>query len=160
MPLEVELPVVPCPGDGSLIDELFSPLGFELEIERHPLDPQFPKWGGSSYFSVVLSGEAVLSEMLSQLYLLLPVLDGEKHYWVDDREVEKLERHGQGYTRPDNLERLRKRNVGKKRSLARREFALGVEALERFLRKEPLRRVHECVFGVLALESEPVNPTL
>jgi protein phosphatase len=68
--------------------------------------------------------------------------------------------YGPEYTRPDNLERLRKRNVGKKRSLARREFALGVEALERFVRSEPLRRVHECVFGVLALESEPVNPTL
>jgi protein phosphatase len=68
--------------------------------------------------------------------------------------------YGPEYTRPENLERLRSRSVGAKRSLAAREFALGVEALERFVRREPLRRVHECVFGVLALESEPVDPRL
>jgi hypothetical protein len=56
--------------------------------------------------------------------------------------------------------RLRTRSLGRKRSLALREFALGIEAMERFVRKEPLRRVHECVFGVLALESEPVDPRL
>jgi protein phosphatase len=60
----------------------------------------------------------------------------------------------------EQLEQLRSRNLGAKRSLALREFALGVEALERFVRREPLRRVHECVFGVLALESEPVDPRL
>ena len=60
----------------------------------------------------------------------------------------------------DNLDRLRTRGLSTKRSLALREFALGVEALERFVRKEPLRRVHEAVFGVLALESEPVDPRL
>jgi protein phosphatase len=68
--------------------------------------------------------------------------------------------YGPDYTAPQNLERLRDRGVGHKRSLAAREFALGVEALERFVRKEPLYRVHECVFGVLALESEPVDPRL
>jgi protein phosphatase len=68
--------------------------------------------------------------------------------------------YGAEYTLNNNLERLRSRALGKKRSLALREFALGVEALERFVRKEPLRRVHECVFGVLALESEPVDPRL
>jgi protein phosphatase len=68
--------------------------------------------------------------------------------------------YGPEYLLPANLERLRLRNVGAKRSLAGREFALGVEALERFVRKEPLRRTHECVFGVLALESEPVDPRL
>ena len=57
-------------------------------------------------------------------------------------------------------ERLRQRGLSVKRSLALREFALGIEALERFVRGEPLRRVHECVFGVLALESEPVDPRL
>ena len=68
--------------------------------------------------------------------------------------------YGPEYARPENLERLRRRSVGAKRSLAAREFALGVEALERFVRGEPLRRVHECCFGVLALESEPVDPRL
>ena len=68
--------------------------------------------------------------------------------------------YGPEYSIPANLNRLRSRSVGAKRSLALREFALSIEALERFVRKEPLRAVHECVFGVLALESEPVDPRL
>jgi len=68
--------------------------------------------------------------------------------------------YGPEYADPSQIERLRKRDLGGKRSLAIREFALGVEALERFVRREPLHRVHECVFGVLALESEPVDPRL
>jgi protein phosphatase len=68
--------------------------------------------------------------------------------------------YGPEYSEPQNLDRLRRRGVGRKRSLAAREFALGIEALERFVRGEPLRRVHECCFGVLALESEPVDPRL
>jgi protein phosphatase len=68
--------------------------------------------------------------------------------------------YGPEYAEPANLERLRRRALGAKRALAIREFALGVEGLERFVREEPLRRVHECAFGVLALESEPVDPRL
>ncbi len=68
--------------------------------------------------------------------------------------------YGAEYTSPDQLSRLRERGLGHKRSLAIREFCLGIEALERFVRNEPLHRVHECVFGVLALESEPVDPRL
>lgn len=68
--------------------------------------------------------------------------------------------YGPEYSSPANLPRLRARRLGGKRSLALREFALGVEALQRFVAREPLRRVHECVFGVLALESEPVDPRL
>jgi protein phosphatase len=68
--------------------------------------------------------------------------------------------YGPDYLADENLSRLRSRGLGRKRALALGEFALGVEALERFVRREPLRRVHECVFGVLALESEPVDPRL
>jgi protein phosphatase len=68
--------------------------------------------------------------------------------------------YGPEYTLPGHLERLRERGLAGKRGLAHREFALGLEGLERFTRHEPLRRVHECVFGVLALESEPVDPRL
>lgn len=68
--------------------------------------------------------------------------------------------YGPEYLFPQNLERLKARGLNAKRSLALREFALGIESLERFVRREPLRRVHECVFGVLALESEPVDPRL
>jgi len=68
--------------------------------------------------------------------------------------------YGPEYLRPENLDRLRRRGLKGKQSLARREFNLGIEAMERFVRREPLRRVHECIFGVLALESEPVDPRL
>ena len=68
--------------------------------------------------------------------------------------------YGPEYTEPRNLKRLRQRNLGRKRSLALREFDLGIEAMERFVRGEPLRRIHQCVFGVLGLESEPVDPRL
>jgi protein phosphatase len=68
--------------------------------------------------------------------------------------------YGPEYTAAEHLERLRARGLGRKRSLALREFALGIEALQRFVEREPLRRVRECVFGVLALESEPVDPRL
>ncbi|UTC52687.1 polynucleotide kinase-phosphatase [Treponema sp. OMZ 803] len=68
--------------------------------------------------------------------------------------------YGPEYCKPENLTRLKKRGLAKKRSLALREFALGIEALERFVRKEPLRRIHESAFGVLAMESEPTDPRL
>jgi protein phosphatase len=68
--------------------------------------------------------------------------------------------YGPDYDTEENLTRLRKRGLGRKRSLAIREFSLGLEGLERFVKQDPLRKVHECVFGVLALESEPVDPRL
>ena len=68
--------------------------------------------------------------------------------------------YGPDYSTEENLTRLRNRGLSHKRSLALGEFALGIEGLERFVRREPLRRVHECAFGVLALESEPVDPRL
>jgi PNKP (polynucleotide 5'-kinase/3'-phosphatase) family adenylyltransferase-like protein len=68
--------------------------------------------------------------------------------------------YGPDYTEPANFDRLRDRNLGHKRSLALREYALGLEALDRAARGEPLWRIHECVFAVLALESEPVDPRL
>jgi len=68
--------------------------------------------------------------------------------------------YGPEYTQEQHLTRLRARGLSAKRSLALREFALGVEALERFVKREPLRKVHECTFGILAMESEPVDPRL
>jgi hypothetical protein len=68
--------------------------------------------------------------------------------------------YGPEYDAPENMERLKNRGLSRKQSLAIREFALGIEGLERFIRKEPLRRIHESVFGVLALESEEVDPRL
>ena len=68
--------------------------------------------------------------------------------------------YGPDYDRPENLDRLKKRGLGQKRAMAIREFALGLEALRRFVEHAPLTRVHQCVFGVLAMETEPVDPRL
>jgi protein phosphatase len=68
--------------------------------------------------------------------------------------------YGPDYTMPEHVERLRERGLAGKRALALREFALGIEGLQRFVRQEPLQRVHECVFGILALESQPIDPRL
>jgi len=97
IPLEVHLSAVPCPGDGSLIADYFEPLGYEVTATRLTLDPEFPEWGESSYFALMLRGEQRLTDMLSHLYVLVPALDGEKHYWVGDDEVDKLLRHGEGW---------------------------------------------------------------
>ena len=97
LPFEVNLSVVPCRGGDDLILRLFEPLGYEIHTTQHPLDATFPEWGTSSYFTVTLTGTVRLSDLLSHLYVLVPVLDRDKHYWVSDDEVDKLIRHGEGW---------------------------------------------------------------
>lgn len=97
IPLEARIPVIAARGDDPLLDRLFGPLGYEVEATRLALDETFPSWGESDYLSVRLRRECRLSELLSHLYVLIPVLDDEKHYWVGDDEVEKLLRRGEGW---------------------------------------------------------------
>jgi 3' terminal RNA ribose 2'-O-methyltransferase Hen1 len=97
LPYEARLSVVPCRGGERFLRALFEPLGYELSATRHPLDERFPQWGQSPYFSVTLSAVCRLRDILSHLYVLIPVLDNEKHYWVSDDEVSKLLRHGEGW---------------------------------------------------------------
>ena len=96
IPLQAHLPVIPCRGGTSLFKELFEPLGYEVEAKPLPLDETFPQWHNSVYLDVTLSNNIRLSDLLSHLYVLIPVLDDDKHYWVGDEEVEKLLRHGEG----------------------------------------------------------------
>jgi 3' terminal RNA ribose 2'-O-methyltransferase Hen1 len=91
------LAVVPDASGGDLLRRLFEPLGYELTLQPHPLDARFPEWGPSPYFTVDLRATVRLSELLSHLYVLVPVLDDQKHYWVSDDEVEKLLRRGEGW---------------------------------------------------------------
>jgi 3' terminal RNA ribose 2'-O-methyltransferase Hen1 len=95
IPLEARIPVIAARGDDVLVERLFGPLGYEVEAARLPLDETFPSWGESDYFSVRLRRRCRLSELLSHLYVLIPVLDDEKHYWVGDDEVDKLLRRGE-----------------------------------------------------------------
>ena len=289
--LTVKISVIPAPRGGELlIKNLFEPLGYSIEAERHILDTKFTDWGYGKYFTLILKNKLPIKDLLSHLYVLIPVLDNEKHYFITQDEVDKLLQKGKGclenhpskdfivsrylinikslvrsafnilategavhtdknhewhmenikeicladktlfkitpykivdvenaneikdavdwwlsltqkggegmvikpfdfvfhaekyglvqpavkcrgkeylriiygpeYCEKENLDRLKKRGLAKKRALALQEFALGVEALERFVKKEPLRRVHESAFAVLALESEAVDPRL
>ncbi len=98
LPLTARLSVLPCRRGGEpFLRRLFEPLGYTVTATRHPLDTQFPEWGESPYFTVELSATVWLADLLSHLYVLVPVLDDEKHYWVSTDEVEKLLRHGEGW---------------------------------------------------------------
>jgi 3' terminal RNA ribose 2'-O-methyltransferase Hen1 len=94
LPLEINIPALSCRGGTDLAYRLLQPLGWDVQAARIPLDPEMPEWGGSPYFTVRLAGRARLADALSQLYVLLPVLDDNKHYWVDDAEIDKLLRAG------------------------------------------------------------------
>jgi 3' terminal RNA ribose 2'-O-methyltransferase Hen1 len=97
MPLVAKVAALPCRGGERFLRSLFEPLGYAVTATRFPLDERFPAWGDSPYFNVELSAERRLSELLTHLYVLIPVLDDDKHYWVGEAEVEKLLRHGEGW---------------------------------------------------------------
>ena len=97
LPLQAEIAVLPCRGGESVVRRLFEPLGYTLRLERYTLDTQFPDWGDSSYYTVQLQHTLRLRDLLAHLYVLLPVLDDDKHYWVGDDEVAKLLRFGEGW---------------------------------------------------------------
>jgi 3' terminal RNA ribose 2'-O-methyltransferase Hen1 len=120
IPLEAKLAVVACRGGEGLLRRLFEPLGYGVTATSHPLDEQFPDWGASPYYTVELWRTCCVSELLSHLYLLIPVLDDEKHYWVGDAEVDKLLRHGEGWlaTHPER-ERIAQRYLRHQRGLVR-----------------------------------------
>jgi len=90
MPLEVTISSLPCFGGVTLLEKLFAPLGYELEVEQYPLDSVFPDWGESRYYTLTLRGNVKLQTLLQHLYVLIPVLDNDKHYWVGEDEISKL----------------------------------------------------------------------
>ena len=97
IPLEAHIAAVPCRGGEDLLRRLFEPLGYTVIAAQAALDAFTPEAGLSRYFSVTLHGTKRVAELLTHLYVLIPVLDDEKHYWVGDDEVEKLLRHGEGW---------------------------------------------------------------
>jgi 3' terminal RNA ribose 2'-O-methyltransferase Hen1 len=103
LPLEVHIPSLPCEGGVEVARRVFAPLGWSVAATSQPLDPQLPHWGQSRYLDVRLTGDLRLAESLNHLYVLLPVLDDTKHYWVTTDEIDKLVRAGQGWlhTHPD-----------------------------------------------------------
>ncbi|MBI4816146.1 MAG: 3' terminal RNA ribose 2'-O-methyltransferase Hen1 [Deltaproteobacteria bacterium] len=121
IPLHARLSVVPCRGGRALLDRLFVPLGYEVTATSYALDDTHPSWGDSPHFDLELRTEKRLSELLAHLYVLIPVLDDDKHYWIGDDEVAKLLRHGEGWlsTHP-HRELIVDRYLKHQHSLARR----------------------------------------
>jgi 3' terminal RNA ribose 2'-O-methyltransferase Hen1 len=95
--LEATISVISCRGGERFLRRLFEPLGYEVVARGHELDTKFPEWGESSYYTVELRAQVRLQDLLTHIYVLIPVLDNEKHYWVGDDEVEKLLRRGSGW---------------------------------------------------------------
>jgi 3' terminal RNA ribose 2'-O-methyltransferase Hen1 len=97
LPLEISIPALPCRGGGDLVRRVFEPLGWQVTVAASLLDPHIPNWGQSRYLAVTLTGTHRLAAALNHLYVLLPVLDEAKHYWVSSDEVDKLIRAGAGW---------------------------------------------------------------
>ncbi|WP_066364355.1 3' terminal RNA ribose 2'-O-methyltransferase Hen1 [Herbidospora mongoliensis] len=124
IPLEITLPALPCRGGPGMARRLFEPMGWDVTADPIPLDPAFPEWGDSRYVTLTLKGELRLADALNHLYVLLPVLDDAKHYWIAEDEVDKLIRAGEGWlaTHPD-LTLITKRFLNRRAALTRAAFA-------------------------------------
>lgn len=129
LPLTVRMPVVPCRGGERVLRALFEPLGYEVSASGIALDATFPEWGPSRYLDVTLAVTARLKDVLEHLFVLLPVLDDDKHYWVGDDEVDKLLRRGGEWlaTHPER-ELITRRYLRHDRRLTRDALARLIEA--------------------------------
>ncbi|MFC7381344.1 3' terminal RNA ribose 2'-O-methyltransferase Hen1 [Sphaerisporangium rhizosphaerae] len=122
--LEVVVPALPCRGGPEVAHRLFEPLGWQVEARPVPLDEGFPEWGDSRYVRLTLRGAVRLADALNHLYVLLPVLDDAKHYWMASDEVDKLIRAGEGWlaTHPERAW-ITRRYLGRRAGLTRAAFA-------------------------------------
>lgn len=126
MPFEIDISVLPAPKGGEmLIRKMFEPLGYTVELGRHILDDKFTNWGDSKYFTLKLNHTITLQELLSHLYVMIPALDNDKHYYVSQNEIEKLLEKGKGWlSEHPEKEQITKRYLFNLHSLSR-------QALER-----------------------------
>jgi 3' terminal RNA ribose 2'-O-methyltransferase Hen1 len=134
IPLEARLDVLSVRGGENVLRAMFEPLGYKVEAVRHPLDDRFPEWGESPYFSVAVRKTTTLADLLTHLYVLIPVFDAKKHYFVGDDETEKLLAKGEGW-------------------LARHPQK--EEIARRYLRFQP--SLYRMALSRLVLEEEPVE---
>jgi len=120
LPFEIKIAPLMCRSGEELLRKLFEPLGYEVVAQRHILDEHFREWGDSSYFTVCLKATTQLRKLLAHLYVLIPVLDDEKHYWVGQDEIDKLLRRGSGWlaSHPER-ELIASRYLKRQRSLVR-----------------------------------------
>jgi 3' terminal RNA ribose 2'-O-methyltransferase Hen1 len=120
LPLHAHITNLPCRGGEAFLRRLFEPLGYEISVQNRALNEKFPQWGQSPHCTIDLRGQVRLADLLNHLYVLIPVLDDEKHYWVGDDEVEKLLRRGEGWlqTHPER-EAIISRYLRRQRHLTR-----------------------------------------
>ena len=128
IPLTARIDVLPVRGGEGLVHRIFDPLGYTVEMTRHPLDEKFAEWGESQYFSVTIAATTTLSELLTHLYVLIPVFDNQKHYFVGDDEMEKLLEKGAGWlaAHPEK-EQITRRYLRHRANLYREALARLVE---------------------------------
>ncbi|NUS22834.1 MAG: 3' terminal RNA ribose 2'-O-methyltransferase Hen1 [Streptomyces sp.] len=158
LPLRIEVPALPARGGPGLVRQLFEPLGWTVSVEPVALDAQFPEWGDSRYVRLELeSGALTLAQALRHLYVLLPVLDDAKHYWVSEDEVDKLLRAGEGW-----LSEHPEQKLITSRYLSRR-WSLTRQAMERLelvrLAEADDSEVEEIDNAVEAETEEEARPT-
>jgi 3' terminal RNA ribose 2'-O-methyltransferase Hen1 len=147
IPLEARMEVLPVRGGERFLHEIFEPLGYAVLAERHNLDQKFPDWGASPYYSVSLSKTTTLAELLTHLYVLIPVFDNAKHYFVGQDELDKLIEKGQGWLGAHPLKELIARRFLKFQS------SLYREALSRLVEDEQPAESDEAPTGQQAEES-------
>lgn len=137
IPLTARIDILPVRGGDDFLLRIFEPLGYTVEATRHPLDEQFPEWGESPYFSVTIGGNKTISELLTHLYVLIPVFDNDKHYFVGDDELEKLLAKGTGWlaSHPEKSQITRR--------YLRHQTSLFRQALARLVEEEVDERVEE-----------------
>jgi 3' terminal RNA ribose 2'-O-methyltransferase Hen1 len=163
LPLEAEISVLPCRGGEPFLRKLFEPLGYSVTAERYLLDERFPEWGDSPYYTVRLNGKVRLQDLLTHIYVLVPVLDNEKHYWVGDDEVEKLLRHGEGWlAQHPEKEAIATRYLKYRRSLAREALArlLEDESTEADASEETRDREEEAIERPISLNEQRISSVL
>jgi 3' terminal RNA ribose 2'-O-methyltransferase Hen1 len=158
LPLQAKISVLPCRGGENFLRRLFEPLGYNVTAQRHSLDEQFPEWGDSQYFTVELSGAVRLQDLLTHIYVLVPVLDNEKHYWVGDDEVEKLLRHAREWlaSHPEK-EEITKRYLKYRRDLAKDALARLVESPDPDTVEVVHNNEEEAVESTLNLNEQRLN---
>ena len=163
LPLRAATEVVRARGGADVLRKLFEPLGYHVETTAIELDAKFPEWGESRYFRLTISADATVHDLLSHLYVLLPVLDDEKHYYVGDAEVDKLLRHGEGWlsTHPER-QLIVSRYLKRRSSLMDQAFArlldeesAAVDVIERWTEKAA--RAEKDLERPLTLHSQRLN---
>jgi 3' terminal RNA ribose 2'-O-methyltransferase Hen1 len=164
IPLSARLDVLPVRGGEAFLRGVFEPLGYAVESDRHPLDVQFPEWGEGPYYSVTIAGTVTLADLLTHLYVLVPVFDNQKHYFVGDDEMEKLlEKGGDWLARHPLKEEITRRYLKSRTSLVRQALARLVDEeqpLEAEADDRPAAKAEEALERPMSLHDQRLGAVM